>query len=125
MRSGPPGRGAECPVLASEGSYMGPGTSYQILRYKDAETVLRDPETFSSSINGEHIGQFMGDLILAMNGAEHRMYRNLVAKAFRASQLERWDETLVRPMIDRLLDAIAPLGRADLVESVTSVIRCR
>ena len=63
----------------------------------------------------------MGDLILAMNGAEHRTYRNLVAKAFRASQLERWDETLVRPTIDRLLDAIAPLGRADLVASVTSV----
>jgi cytochrome P450 len=115
------GRRAECPVVASPDSFMGPGTSYQILRYKDAETVLRDAETFSSSINGEHIGQFMGDLILAMNGPEHRTYRNLVAKAFRASQLERWDETLVRPMIDRLLDAIAPLGHADLVESVTSV----
>jgi cytochrome P450 len=114
-------RAAECPVIASEGSFMGPGTSYQILRYKDVETVLRDPDTFSSSINGEHIGQFMGDLILAMNGVEHRTYRNLVAKAFRASQLEKWDETLVRPMIDRLLDAIAPLGRADLVESITSV----
>src|SRR5207249_431885 len=100
---------------------MGPGAYYQVTRYKDAEAVLRDDKTFSSSINGEHIGQFMGDLILAMNGPEHRMYRNLVAKAFRASQLERWDETLVRPMIDRLLDAITPLGRADLVESVTSV----
>jgi acyl-CoA reductase-like NAD-dependent aldehyde dehydrogenase len=91
-----------------------------VTRYKDAEAVLRDPDTFSSSINAEHIGQFMGDLILAMNGEEHRKYRNLVAKAFRASQLERWDETLVRPMIDRLLDAIAPLGRADLVASVTA-----
>ena len=99
---------------------MGPGTSYQILRYKDAETVLRDPETFSSSINGEHIGQFMGDLILAMDGDEHRKYRNLVAKAFRASQLERWDETLVRPMIDRLLDAIAPLGAPISSSRVTS-----
>src|SRR4029079_2393118 len=115
------GRRAECPVVASPDSFMGPGTSYQILRYKDAETVLRAAETFSSSINGEHIGQFMGDLILAMNGPEHRTYRNLVAKAFRASQLQRWDETLVRPMIDRLLDVIAPLGHADLVESVTSV----
>ena len=114
-------RRAECPVRAETGSFMGPGTSYQILRYKDAEAVLRDPETFSSSINGEHIGQFMGDLILAMGGTEHRTYRNLVAKAFRASQLERWDETLVGPTIDRLLDAIAPLGRADLVQSVTSV----
>jgi cytochrome P450 len=114
-------RRAGCPVVANTDNVFGSGTSYQILGYKDAETVLRDADTFSSSINGEHIGQFMGDLILAMGGAEHRTYRNLVAKAFRASQLERWDETLVRPTIDRLLDAIAPLGRADLVESVTSV----
>jgi cytochrome P450 len=83
--------------------------------------VLRDAETFSSSINAEHIGQFMGDLILAMNGSEHRTYRNLVAKAFRVSQLERWDETLVGPIIDSLIDAIAPLGRADLVASITSI----
>src|SRR5437773_4685699 len=87
----------------------------------DGDSVLCDDKTCSTSINRDHIGQFMGDLILAMNGEEHRKYRNLVAKAFRASQLERWDETLVRPIIDRLLDAIAPLGRADLVASVTSV----
>jgi cytochrome P450 len=99
---------------------MGPGTFYQITRFKDADAVLRDDTTFSSSINGDHIGQFMGDLILAMNGEAHRKYRNLVAKAFRASQLERWDDTLVRPAINRLLEAIAPLGRADLVASVTS-----
>jgi cytochrome P450 len=114
-------RGSECPVISSEGGMsMGAGTTFQITRYKDAEQVLRDGETFSSAINAEHIGQFMGDLILAMDGAEHRQYRNLVAKAFRASQLEQWDETLVCPMINALLDDIAPLGRADLVASVTS-----
>src|SRR5439155_25828897 len=114
-------RQAGCPVVESHAGMFGHTTSYQVMGYKEVEAVLRDPETFSSSINAEHIGQFMGDLILAMGGTEHRMYRNLVARAFRASQLGRWDETLVRPMIDRLLDAIAPLGRADLVESVTSV----
>src|SRR5882757_10459488 len=61
----------------------------------------------------------MGDLILALDGIEHRKYRNLVAKAFRASQLERWDDTLVRPTIERLLDAIAPTGNGDLVADVT------
>ena len=113
-------RRSECPVIAGGGMSLGPTTTYQVTRYHDAEQVLRDGETFSSTINAEHIGQFMGDLILAMDGAEHRQYRNLVAKAFRASQLERWDETLVRPMINSLLDAIAPQGRADLVVDVTS-----
>ncbi|MGZ6911397.1 MAG: cytochrome P450 [Acidimicrobiia bacterium] len=94
--------------------------SFHVTRYADAERVLRDWETFSSSINGEVIGQYMGDLILAMNGPEHRQYRNLVAHAFRASVLDRWDAQLVRPVIDDLLDTIAPLGRADLVASVTS-----
>jgi cytochrome P450 len=113
-------RGSPCPVIASEASSWDPRPSFQITRYDDAEHVLRDGETFSSTINAEHIGQFMGDLIVAMDGTEHRKYRNLVAKAFRASQLEKWDGTLVRPTINRLLDAIAPNGRADLVADVTS-----
>ena len=37
---------------------MGPGAFYQLTRYKDAEAALRDDKTFSSSINGDHIGQF-------------------------------------------------------------------
>ncbi len=94
--------------------------NFMVTRYADSERVLRDWETFSSSINGEVIGQYMGDLILAMNGREHRQYRNLVAHAFRASVLDRWDATLVRPVIDELLDEIAPLGAADLVASITS-----
>ena len=113
-------RRSECPVIASEEIAMGPGTTYQVTAYKDADAVLRDDKTFASSINMRHIGQFMGELIVGMDGDEHRTYRNLVAKAFRASQLDKWDETLVRPIINELLDAIAPLGRADLVEAVTS-----
>jgi cytochrome P450 len=113
-------RASECPVMATNVDAMGPGTFYQVTRYKDAEAVLRDDKTFSSSINFEHIGQFMGELIVAMDGDEHRKYRNLVAKAFRASQLEKWDATLVRPTINALIDDIAPLGRADLVASITS-----
>jgi cytochrome P450 len=112
-------RRSDCPVAATTPPYD-PRPNFQVASYRDAEAVLRDGETFSSAINAEHIGQFMGELILAMDGQEHRKYRNLVAKAFRASQLEQWDETLVRPAIDRLLDEIVPLGRADLVASVTS-----
>jgi cytochrome P450 len=113
-------RRSECPVVEHRGPTPDRRATFQVTRYKDAERVLRDGDTFSSTINAEHIGQFMGDLILAMDGVEHREYRNLVARAFRASQLEQWDAALVRPTINRLLDAIAPLGRADLVASVTA-----
>jgi cytochrome P450 len=113
-------RESGCPVIETAAGTLGSATGYQVTDYEHVESVLRDAETFSSSINGEHIGQFMGDLILALDGIEHRKYRNLVAKAFRASQLERWDDTLVRPTISRLLDAIAPAGRGDLVADVTT-----
>ena len=116
-------RRSECPVLNSGVDVMGPGTGtfYQVASFKEADAVLRDDRTFASSINAMHIGQFMGELLVAMDGDEHRAYRGLVAKAFRASQLDKWDDALVRPIIHRLLDQIAPLGRADLVATVTAL----
>jgi cytochrome P450 len=112
-------RASECPVIGAQ-NLMAAGDNYQVTTYQDAEHVLRDDKTFSSAINMEHIGQFMGELIVGMDGDEHRAYRNLVAKAFRASQLEKWDGALVQPTINALVDKIAPLGRADLVASITS-----
>jgi cytochrome P450 len=114
-------RRSECPVLGISSDVMGPGTFFQITKFADADAALRDDKTFASSINMEHIGEFMGELIVGMDGEEHRKYRNLVAKAFRASQLDKWDDTLVRPIINRLLDSVASAGRAELVGSVTSL----
>jgi cytochrome P450 len=113
---------SECPVFRNTGGLAGftDRPMYSVSRFNDVEAVLRDGQRFSSSINAEHIGQYMGELILAMDGQEHRSYRNLVAHAFRASALERWEEALVRPTISRLLDEIAPRGRADLVRDLTS-----
>lgn len=110
-----------CPVIQTDGGIVGVGERplFQITRRDDVERVLRDPQTFSSSINGEHMGPYMGELILAMDGQEHRTYRNLVAHAFRASQLQRWEESLIRPSIEMCIADIAPLGRADLVRDIT------
>jgi cytochrome P450 len=113
-------RRSECPVIVAGATLPGGAATYQVTTYREAERVLRDSTTFSSRINAEHIGQFMGDLILALDGQEHRTYRNLVAPAFRASQLDAWEEGLIRPTIERLVDAIAPNGRADLVADVTA-----
>lgn len=108
-----------CPVLAGVPG-EGLGEDVAVISWKAAEQVLRDPQTFSSSINMQHIGEFMGELIVGLDGEEHRKYRNLVAKAFRQSQLEQWDETLVRPIITDLVRGVAGIGRAELVGDITS-----
>jgi cytochrome P450 len=93
--------------------------SYNVHRWADVEAALRDEELFSSRINLEMMGPFMGEVILAKNGAEHTRYRNLVSSAFRPSAVARWERELIVPSIGALLDGIAPRGRADLVTEVT------
>jgi len=66
------------------------------------------------------MGPYMGKTILAMDGEEHRAYRNLVASAFRASALERWADEVITPSVNSLLDEIAPKGKADLVHELTA-----
>jgi len=93
---------------------------YVIHCWQDVDAVLRDGDTFSSRINDDTMGPYMGRTILAMDGDEHRAYRNLVARAFRASALERWEGEVIGPMVNDLLDEIAPKGNADLVHDLTA-----
>lgn len=111
---------SECPVIQLDP--MGPDSPpiHFVTRYDDAVHVLRDWETFSSSVNTDVMGAYMGELILGLNGEEHRQYRSLVAHTFRASVLERWDQELVRPLINSLLDQIVRIGRANLVADITA-----
>lgn len=94
--------------------------SVVVTRFAEVDAVLRDPETFSSTIHLEGSGQFKGETIVAMDGDTHRRHRAVVASAFRPSSVERWRTTAIEPVIHELLDAIAPLGRADLVATVTT-----
>jgi cytochrome P450 len=93
---------------------------FYVTSWADVDAVLHDSETFSSSINAEHVGQFMGPMMLALDGKEHRSYRALVSGAFRASNLQEWETSLVLPTINEILDEVSPNGRADLVAEVTS-----
>src|SRR5438477_6791218 len=92
--------------------------TYVVHRRADVEAVLRDGETFSSRVNDDTMGPIMGRTILAMDGDEHRRHRDLVARAFRASSLERWADEIINPSVHALLDGIAPRGRAELVEEL-------
>jgi cytochrome P450 len=111
---------ATCPIVETEGTEWAPAPTFSTTTFADADQVLRDPTTFSSAINSEAMEPFMGELLLGLDGEEHRRYRSLIAQAFKKSSIERWQAELVEPVLQRLLDDIAPLGRADLVESLTT-----
>ena len=92
-----------------------------VLRYDDVSQVLRDPETFSSSIMHEVMGPVMGRTILEMNGRTHTMHRSLVSSAFRPQAIERYAKMLVEPLVDECIAAIQRNGpRAELVSQLTS-----
>jgi len=111
----------ECRRDQPVGRFGGPESDiWLVTRYADVERVLRDPKRFSSRVNADTMGPVMGTVILAMDGEEHRRYRNLVAHAFRPSALASWESTLIVPTIHRLVDGLADRTRADLVEEITS-----
>src|SRR5437763_12993653 len=65
------------------------------------------------------MGMVMGHSILEMDEPEHHHYRGLIQQAFTRKALERWQEELVRPLVESMVDEIAVRGRGDLVRELT------
>src|SRR5271163_3692376 len=90
-----------------------------VFGFDEVVQVLRDSETYSSTIYEEVMGMVMGRTILQMDEPEHRRIRTLVASSFRSKMLERWEEDLVARVVNELIDTFIDEGRTDLVRSVT------
>jgi len=111
---------SECPVIETPGNDWAPDPTFSTHTFVDADRVMRDSDTFTATINGESMAPFMGELMLGMDGDEHRRYRGIVAQAFKRSSIERWKPELIDGVLARLLDELAPAGRGDLVASLTT-----
>jgi cytochrome P450 len=90
-----------------------------VLGYDEAVAVLRDHETFSSQLLSEIMGPHFADTIIAMDEPAHRAHRALVAPAFRPKLLARWEQPLVRRVVDELIESFASLDGTDLVRRFT------
>jgi len=95
------------------------GQAVNVLGFDEVVSVLRDHETFSSTIVDEVMGPVIGPAIVAMDEPEHRARRALVARAFGPKLLARWEHDLVRRVLDELIDGFVADGRADLVRRLT------
>jgi cytochrome P450 len=54
-----------------------------------------------------------------MDAPEHHRHRGLVSSAFRHSTLARWEHSLIRRIVNDLIDQFIDDGRADLVDEYT------
>lgn len=96
-----------------------PDDEWVLFGYDGVFQGFRDDRIFTSAAYDKTIGLVMGHTILAMGGKEHHDHRSLVAKAFRATALERWEPSVIGPVCDQLVDEIKDGGEADLVKAVT------
>ena len=91
-----------------------------VYRFEEAQQMLRDNETFSSSGVIAAFGPVLGErVMLGMDEPVHGRLRSLVSKAFSQKALARWEDELVGRVGNSLIDRFAGNGRADLVKEFT------
>jgi len=90
---------------------------YTLFRHADIGAVLRDQDTYTSSLIGEGLGSFMGTFMLtAMDGDFHRRMRSLLQPCFMPAVLKEWRASLIDPVIrNEYVAPLVPRGRADLI----------
>ncbi|SEH86213.1 Cytochrome P450 [Mycolicibacterium rutilum] len=89
------------------------------------KAVFTDNATFSTRCYEAIVRPLQGPTILEMQAPEHHVYRRLHEFAFARASMRRWEAELVRPLVERTVDRVRDLKRADLVESVFMPIPVR
>ncbi|HEX2211943.1 MAG TPA: cytochrome P450, partial [Mycobacterium sp.] len=81
--------------------------------------AFRDDDVYGSEMYNQTIGLVFGPTILGMHGKQHHDHRSLVAKAFRQSALAQWEDDVIVPICNQLVDEFTGDGQVDLIKAVT------
>jgi cytochrome P450 len=93
---------------------------FMVYRYDEILEMLRENETYSSSIIINVFGDVFGQqVMLGMDEPEHRRYRSLVSSAFTQRAVARRQEGLVERVANELIDRFVDRGRAELTREFT------
>jgi len=114
------------PVIRHDSPLEGVSPSFVVYRHADVTKVLRDGATFSSALIAQGMAEVWGrKIIVGMDAPEHHRHRALVSSAFRQTALARWEDALVRRVVDDLIDQFADRGRTDLARDYTFTFPAR
>lgn len=92
--------------------------SYLISRYDDVERAFKD-KVFTSDNYEWQLEPVHGRTILQMDGRDHSLHRNLIAPAFRGSELTEKFKPIIEQNAADLIAKFASVGRVDLVDQFT------
>ncbi|HEY5875307.1 MAG TPA: cytochrome P450 [Ilumatobacteraceae bacterium] len=103
-------------LRANEPVYRDPAGTWALTRHADVVWAERQPSLFSNAA-GSRPNSDPQPSMIDSDDPSHGLQRRLVAKGFTPKQMAAY-ETHVRDVARRLVDAIAPLGRADIVTEI-------
>jgi cytochrome P450 len=82
--------------------------------------VLTDTSRFSNAAYKPNLGATFGQgSISVMDDPEHGRWRRIFQKIFLPRYVKAWGETIVDPVVHKLMDRFIPRGEADLIEEFT------
>src|SRR5688572_14738103 len=91
-----------------------------VLGYDPIMKVLTQPDLFT---NREaflpSLGRSFGNTVTVMDAPEHTRFRKIFQKAFLPQVVAKWGETVVDPVVTRLMEGFIHRGEADLIEEFT------
>jgi cytochrome P450 len=95
--------------------------SWHAFRYDEVQRVLSEHATFSSRMGGDEpseTGQLFAASLVTTDPPRHRQLRSLVNQAFTPKAVDALAPRISQ-LTDELLDRIASIGTADLIEALT------
>ncbi len=91
-----------------------------VLGYDAVMHVLTHPEIFTNrEAFMPSLGQAFGESVSVMDAPDHTRYRKIFQKAFLPQVVSKWGESVVDPVVTRLMDTFIHTGKADLVDQFT------
>ena len=99
---------------------MGHLPQVMVTGYDAALQVLTNPSVFrNKEAFAPNLGRSFGNTVTVMDAPDHTRFRKIFQKAFLPQVVAKWGETVVDPVVDRLMEKFIHRGEADLIEEFT------
>jgi cytochrome P450 len=117
---GPVLEGAYRPRMGLEAALYPDRKVFTVVGSQEVLTALTDTDRFSNANYKFNLGVTFGQgSISTMDNPEHGRWRKIFQKIFLPQNVRSWGEAIVDPIVQDLMAAFIPAGRADLVEEFT------